>query len=328
MAIGDNAIDGPENLFQDGDWSWSLHAPQWARQSPFQATFQAVARGVLAVLLVAGAAWLIAARSGDELPGEAAARLQGAAASESAAKAASREQSALENRRRELVRLRAAQRRQAHAAVRLARATSGRSQRVAIARVEAAKRSVALARSEVAHANLLRAEAAAERRQFAAATATVAATDVDLTRTVGIVLLALLATIAAAALVAYRIPHVLSASVRHGFGAAVDGNPGGVNPAAGQGVPAAAGGDGNAGAAAPPQGQGAAGAGGGAKEEPVALQAGVSVVVMLLGLFGIQKTEGITENLLNLGILTVPVLGALYARNRVTARPKSPPLPP
>jgi hypothetical protein len=44
------------------------------------------------------------------------------------------------------------------------------------------------------------------------------------------------------------------------------------------------------------------------------------------GLFGIQTTEGISEDLLNVGAVALPVFGALFARSRVTARKRRKPL--
>lgn len=134
--------------------------------------------------------------------------------------------------------------------------------------------------------------------------------DIDLVRAIGVGALALLALLGAAALLAPRRSQLLS--VRRLFPPVPGGTPapeveeedvvGGVDAS---GAPAA----------------GPQPSAGVTKQEPALTQGFIASAALIAGLFGIQNVEGPAETVLNAVLPLVPIIGALFVRSRVAARP-------
>lgn len=315
------AIDQSSSRATSGDeWTLDMNAPHWTmRKRPIGW------RVLVAVLLVLFAAVMIAQLQ-ESLPGETAGeaviKSQPAVARTLLSAAKQQASTATEAREKAEVDIATELRNRKRAANEAATAVNAAARRAAATERRTANRNLREATARRTHAWAESREAAVDVRtamQQLAAAPSLRTTDGDLVRVAAIGLIALISLIGAVALVAPRSEPNLSYSVRHGKPTSSNDQ---MPRAADQGrAPAAGGAPADTGIT--PSSGDSSGSGGPStsvsNKEPIFTQAIVTSAAMIAGLFGIQATEGLQENLLNLALPLVPVGGAFFARRKVAA---------
>lgn len=314
---------GNDALQQALDKVWrgpdiGVEAPEWSNQGDLHLG----ARTLIAVLLFAFASAIVW-NAGNELPGESGQDKRSETLAQRATDASEAAATASADRiaaARELVRARTAWQR-----ARQARTQAGQVPATG-ARVDLPQARVEWVTARL-QANLTRSD---HRRRVAEQSAAYddllavrSSSDVDLVRAIGLGILALVALLGAGALLAPRRSQVLS--VRRLYPPPVPTTP---DPPDGVPQPQDPG-TGTPGSGTPGTGTGAAPtppvtpqpATNLSRSEPAMTQGFLASAALIAGLFGIQHFEGLAENLLNIAIPVVPILGGLFARSRVVAQP-------
>lgn len=280
-----------------GDGDVAIQAPEWSNQG----WSTLLARTAIALLLF-GLVSTIVWNVGRELPGEGAQLSLSTALHERATEATAAAATALSARRTASKNLK-----EGKAAVTKAKALDPADPDA----VRAARADRAEARSKLQakrHAYHRRAEQ--RTAAFDDALSARPSSDVDLVRAIGVGALALLALLGAGALLAPRRSQLLS--VRRLFPPLAGAPP--ASEVEGDEATDHVGAAGTAETGPQPNP-------GVTKQEPALAQGFVASAALVAGLFGIQNVEGPVETLLNAVLPLVPIIGALFVRSRVAARP-------